>query len=309
MDRASIKSPRELEYMREAGQVVAAIHSALINATQAGVTTADLDETVARVVADHKARPNFLNYHGFPATVCISVNDEVVHGIPGDRRLEQGDLVSYDCGAYVVREGRQWHADAALTVIVGDEHIDDSAFAEGREPQGAPSGISQSVLERRRTLSAITRGSMWAGIARAATARRVGDISASIEDYVERTGNRQAAGQDWSPQIIEGYTGHGIGTRLHEPPTVYNYRTRGRSPKLVPGMALCIEPMVIAGDPASTVLDDEWTVVTTAGTDAAHWEHTVAIGPTGISVLTAPDAGAAGLAAYGIEPVRDFRRT
>ncbi|WP_099331598.1 type I methionyl aminopeptidase [Actinomyces minihominis] len=296
----------ELEYMREAGQVVAAIHSALIEATAPGKTTAELDQVVAQVVARAGAKPNFLHYQGFPATVCISVNDEVVHGIPGSRTLQLGDIVSYDCGAYVVRDGKKWHGDAAVTVIVGDRHITDAGFVNGEHSTEIVDGVSTVDLERRRALSAVTRGSMWAGIAAVAKARRINDIGAAIEDFVDERAPGIKAEQGWTPEIIEGYTGHGIGNNLHEDPTVYNYRTRGRSPKVVPGMALCIEPMVIAGDSSSTVLDDDWTVVTIEGTDAAHWEHTVAIGTKGISVLTSPDAGATALAPYGITPITDF---
>ena len=303
-DRASIKSASELEYMREAGQVVAQIHSALLDATRPGVTTGELDQVVARVVAQAGAKPNFLNYHGFPATVCISVNEEVVHGIPGERVLKTGDIVSYDCGAYVVREGRQWHADAAVTAVVGQGHVSDADFAAGSP---APSALDP-VTARRVALSDLTRGSMWAGVAAAAKARRVGDIAGAVEDFVDGRAAELKKSQGWTPEIIEGYTGHGIGTRLHEPPTVPNYRTRGRSAKIRPGMAICIEPMVIAGDSTSRVLDDDWTVVTLSGDDSAHWEHTVAIGEEGISVLTAPDAGAAGLAPYGITPVTRFSR-
>ena len=306
MERPTIKSPTELEYMREAGQVVAAIHRALIDATRPGITTAELDQVVARVVSDAGAEPNFLHYQGFPATVCISVNEEVVHGIPGARMLQLGDIVSYDCGAYVIRNGRQWHGDAAVTVVVGDTYISDSDFARGVRASGQVPGVGGEALARRRTLSNITRGSMWAGVAAAVNARRTNDVGAAIEDYVEREGTSVQAEQGWFPELIEGYTGHGIGTHLHEDPTVYNYRTRGRSGKLVPGMAICIEPMVIAGDSSSAVLDDDWTVVTVEGTDAAHWEHTVAIGKKGISVLTAPDAGAEGLAAFGITPIQSF---
>lgn len=292
--------------MRQAGQVVAAIHSALLEATAVGVSTAELDAIVAEVVARHGAHPNFLHYQGFPATVCISVNSEVVHGIPGRRRLELGDIVSYDCGAYVVRDGKQWHADAAVTTVVGDPPITDAQFTAGTQLDDELPGVAAEVLRRRRTLCDLTRGSMWAGLAAVADARRVGEISAAVEDYVDDASPDIALSQGWTPEIIEGYTGHGIGRHLHEAPSVYNYRTRGRSPRIVPGMALCIEPMVIAGDSTSAVLDDDWTVVTVNGTDAAHWEHTVAIGEAGISVLTSPDGGATGLAPFGIVPIADF---
>lgn len=309
MERPSLKSPRELEFMREAGQVVAAIHEALIAATTPGITTAALDGVVADVIAKAGAKANFLNYHGFPANVCISVNEEVVHGIPASRTLHEGDIVSYDCGAYIEREGRKWHADAAVTVVVGQPHVPDAIFnqlslADVLQTDG--NGTADRDVLGRTVLSYITRRSMWAGLAAVSKARRINDIGAAIEDEVERLGLELGATLGWTPEIIEGYTGHGIGNHLHEDPSVYNYRTRGRSPKVTPGMALCVEPMVIAGDSSSTVLDDDWTVVTLSGQDAAHWEHTVAIGPGGISVLTARDAGAAGLAPYGISPVADY---
>lgn len=308
MERPTLKSPRELEFMREAGQVVAAIHEALIAATAPGITTAELDEVVAQVIAADGAKPNFLNYHGFPANVCISVNEEVVHGIPASRMLKEGDIVSYDCGAYIQRDGKKWHADAAVTVIVGQPHVDDAQFAEQTlaDVLVDHGGALDPTVRGRKVLSYITRRSLWAGLAAVSDARRVNDIGAAVEDEVERLSAELGETLGWSPEIIEGYTGHGIGNHLHEDPTVYNYRTRGRSPKVSPGMALCVEPMVIAGDSSSTVLDDDWTVVTLSGNDAAHWEHTVAIGPGGISVLTARDAGAFALAPYGIVPVSDF---
>lgn len=306
MERPTLKSDRELEYMREAGQVVAAIHRALLDATREGITTGELDAIVAKVVAERGAKPNFLHYQGFPATVCISVNDEVVHGIPGKRTLRAGDIVSYDCGAYVVREGKRWHGDAAVTTVVGDAPISDAEFVAGLIPDRTIPSVCDEVAQRRRALSHLTRGSMWAGLAATATARRINDISAAVEDFVDDASLETRRDLGWTPEIIEGYTGHGIGNHLHEAPSVYNYRTRGRSPKVVAGMALCIEPMVIAGDSASAVLEDDWTVVTIEGTDAAHWEHTVAIGRQGISVLTSPDAGATALAPYGIVPVQDF---
>ncbi len=304
MRNGSLKTGRELEYMREAGQVVAQIHRALIEATAPGVTTGDLDAVVAGVIAEAGAQPNFLNYQGFPANVCISVNEEVVHGIPGDRVLREGDLVSYDCGAYVTRGGRQWHGDAAVSVVVGEPFVPDS-----ERPGLMPTFAAEDELtdsQQRLLLSEITRSAMWAGVAAVANARRVGDIGAAVEDEVDALGAHLPKSVTWHPELIEGYTGHGIGNHMHEDPTVYNYRTRGRTAKIHPGMAMCIEPMVIAGDPSSAVLDDGWTVVTLSGNPAAHWEHTVAVGEAGISVLTSPDAGAAALARYGITPVRNF---
>lgn len=256
--------------MRQAGLVVADVHHALREACAPGVTTAELDAIVADVISHGGAEPNFLNYHGFPGTVCISVNEEIVHGIPGERVLQEGDIVSFDCGAKI-RDGKDWwHSDAAITLTVG------------------------AADKRLRELNKVTEGSMWAGIAALATGRKLDDVGGAIEDYVEEH-------SDFG--LIEGYTGHGIGRSLHEAPTVYNYRTRGRSEKIRPGMVLCIEPMVVAGDISTRVLADEWTVVSADGEFSAHWEHTVAVLPHGISVLTAPDFGRARLAPYGITPV------
>ncbi|MSS83792.1 type I methionyl aminopeptidase [Actinomycetaceae bacterium WB03_NA08] len=259
-----------MAYMREAGLVVAAIHKALADACAPGVRLRDLDHVVGEVTAAHDAEPNFLHYQGFPANVCISVNEEIVHGIPSDRKLKDGDIVSFDCGARIREDGKWWHGDAAFTTVVGDGY------------------------EELEDLSRVTEGSMWAGIAALSAARRINDIGVAIDQYVAEN----------SPYgLIEGYTGHGIGNELHEGPTVYNYPVRGRSEKVKPGMVLCIEPMVVAGDIATDVLADDWTVVTKDGSPSAHWEHTVAVLPGGISVLTAFDSGAAGLKDFDVEPV------
>lgn len=281
MSRPTIKNRAQLAHMRRAGLVVAKIHAALRGACRPGVTGSQLDALVRQVTAEAGAQPNFLGYHGFPGAVCLSVNDTVVHGIPAEKPLEAGDLVSFDCGASVTGEGANWHADAAFTMVVP---------GADRSPRG----------ERAAELNRMTEGAMWAGIAALAGARRVGEVGAAIEDYV------QLAGEDagWTPGIIEGYAGHGIGRDLHEAPTVYNYRTRGRTERVKPGMVLCVEPMLVAGDLSTRVLGDDWAVVTTDGADAAHWEHTVAILPGGISVLTSPDGGREGLAPFGVEPVR-----
>lgn len=276
------KTPQQLEYMREAGLVVAAVHTALREAAKPGLTTKELDQLVYDVTLAHDAKPNFLNYNGFSGSVCISVNEEIVHGIPGPRVLEPGDIVSFDCGAVIERGGLPWHGDAAFTVVLD--------------------GPDEEQNKKRRELSAITEHSMWAGIAAAVDAKRIGDISAAIEDDVEAQGLEYG----WTPELLEGYTGHGIGNHLHEDPTVYNYRTRNRGPKIGSGTTICIEPMLTEGDQTSATLADDWTVVTVNGLASAHWEHTIAITNEGISVLTAPDAGAAGLAPWGITPIRSF---
>lgn len=278
--------------MARAGRIVAVTHEVLATAARPGVTTAELDALAQETIVGAGGRPNFLNYHGFPASVCISVDDQVVHGIPGGRELKLGDLVSFDCGAYVEEAGKQWHADGAVTVIVGDDGSE-AATQRLTEAIGFP------ALQRRRDLIRITREAMWAGIAAAAVARRVGGIGAAIEDTVEALGERL----EWTPELVEGYTGHGIGNALHEPPEVYNYRIRRRTPKLREGMVVCIEPMVASGHAKTRVLQDGWTVVTVSGSDAAHFEQTVARVPGGVAVLTAPDGGVEGLTPFGVEPV------
>ena len=264
--------------MREAGLVVADIHQALRRACRPGITTKELDRVSADTIAAHGATSNFLGYFGYPATVCISVNDTVVHGIPDDYQLQRGDLVSFDCGAYVMRNGRQWHGDAAFSMIVGgDEH----------------------ASQARRQLNAVTEESMWAAIAALPRARRVNAVGRAVEQVVAK----RSADFGWEAGIIEDFTGHGIGTAMHQEPDVFNFEVRGITPKLKPGMVICIEPMLTAGTIETVTLPDEWTVKTTDHSDAAHWEHTIAILEEGISVLTAPDFGEAGLAPYGVTPI------
>ncbi|QOR47172.1 type I methionyl aminopeptidase [Trueperella pecoris] len=267
------KSDDQIRKMRVAGLVVAAIHDALLTRVQAGMTTADLDAIALEVLQAHGATSNFYGYYDYPGQICTSVNDVVVHGIPGDLVLQPGDLVSMDCGAVV--DG--WHGDAAISVVL-------------------PGGDSE-VRDAREKLNEITRDSMWAGIAAMATGKRVADIGNAIDDFVT---DRD---EDEQPDILTDYVGHGIGTSMHQEPEVLNYRTEGRSPKLKKGMVLCIEPMLAAGNQATSVDDDEWTVRTIDGSDACHWEHMVAKHKRGIWVLTAPDGGAEGLAPYGITPV------
>lgn len=269
------RSSRSLEYktdgqirsMRKAGLVVAAIHSALREEVRAGVTTRRMDELAREVLEAHGTRSNFYGYYGYPAQICVSVNEEIVHGIPGERVLEAGDLVSFDCGA--VLDG--WHGDAAFSIVV-----------PGKE---APA---------RTRLCEIAEVSMWHGIAAMATGGRVGDVGRAIDDFVVSLPD--------PPGIVLDYVGHGIGSAMHMPPDVPNFRSRERGPRLKPGMVLCIEPMLTAGDQANRVLDDEWTVVTADGSDACHWEHEVALHSGGIWVLTAPDGGEAGLKPFGIVP-------
>ena len=276
--RIQLKTLDQVRLMRRAGLVVADIHAALREAVRPGITTAELDRVSAETIASHGATSNFLNYFGYPATVCISVNDVVVHGIPDDRVLEVGDLVSFDCGAYLTVDGRQWHGDAAFTTIVGGD-------AAG--------------TQKRRQLNALTEEAMWAGLASLATGRRLSCVGEAVEDVVAE----HARSDGWEAGIIEEYVGHGIGTAMHQEPDVLNYRAHGISPRLRPGMVLCVEPMIVTGSIETVTLVDDWTVKTLDGGDAAHWEHTIALLEDGVSVLTAPDCGAAGLAPYGITPV------
>lgn len=257
------KSPDQIRRMRTAGLVVADIHDAVRAAIVPGVTTGELDVVAATVIEDAGATSNFLGYHGFPGVLCVSVNSEIVHGIPGDRVVRDGDVVSVDAGAVV----QGWHGDAAFTVVVGD--------ADPADEQ----------------LVATTEAAMWAGIAALAGGGRLGDVGAAVED----------AARDYG--IVREYTGHGIGTAMHQPPDVFNYRTGRRGPSIRPGLCVAVEPMLTRGGEATRLLEDDWTVVSADGSRAAHVEHSVAVHDGGIWVLTARDGGAARLAERGVQMV------
>lgn len=285
MGRIELKTRDQIRYMREAGLVVAEIHSALREAAIPGVITSELDSICHEVIRKAGAKSNFYRYYGYPASVCISPNDVVVHGIPGDYVLQVGDIVSFDCGAYVERKGKQWHGDAAFTMIIGDEQADGQ--------------IDDARLRRRRELEAVTREAMWAALASLATGKRVAAVGNAVEDVVAA----QADVLGWEAGIVEEFTGHGIGTAMHQAPDVLNYRVRGVTARLKPGMVLAVEPMLTTGGIDTFTEDDQWTVRTMDGSDAAQWEHSIAILEDGISILTAPDGGAAGLAPYSVTPV------
>lgn len=253
-ERIEIKTPEQLQLMRRAGLVVADALDAVREALREGVTTAELDAVAAGVIAAAGASPSFLGYHGYPATICVSVNDEIVHGIPGPRVLAEGDVVSVDCGAIV--EG--WHGDAAFTAGVG------------------------SLTPENARLVELTEQALWAGLAQAVVGGRLSDIGHAVETTVRAAGPYG---------IVEEYVGHGIGTAMHMDPSVPNYGRPGHGPRLVAGMALAVEPMVTAGDRHTRLLDDDWTVVTADGGWAAHWEHTVALTPDGPWVTTDRDGG------------------
>ncbi|WP_125610302.1 type I methionyl aminopeptidase [Specibacter cremeus] len=269
--RIEYKSKAQMAVMHQSGLILDEALKAVVAAASPGVTTGELDALFAELLAKAGATSNFLGYHGYPGTICTSVNEEVVHGIPGPRRLAAGDVLSIDGGAII--DG--WHSDSARTVIVG--------------------GPSAEDPEDRR-LSDVTEEAMWRGIAAMARGKYVGDIGDGIEDYVDaRPGKRLG--------ILEDYVGHGIGTAMHMAPDVLNYRSKHRGPKLKAGLCLAIEPMLVRGGLDTITLEDDWTVVTADGARAAHWEHSVAVHDGGIWVLTAPDGGASRLAPLGVVPV------
>ena len=244
------RSTDEIRTMRRAGRVVAEMHDRIRSALRPGVTTLQLDAIGREVLERRGARSNFLGYHGYPAVICASPNDVVVHGIPDGRVLDDGDIVSIDCGAIV--DG--YHGDAAFTAGVGT--IDAEA-------------------ER---LVDVTRRALEVGIAELRSGGRLGDLGAAVESTIERAGF----------SVVRDYVGHGIGTAMHEPPDVPNFGKPGRGKKVTVGDVFAVEPMVCAGSDATEVLDDGWTVVTVDGSLAAHWEHTVAVTDDGPEILTLP---------------------
>lgn len=259
--------------MRAAGLVVGQCLAQLRRHAAAGMTTGELDHLAQTFIRDAGAIPSFLGYQGFPGTICVSVNDQVVHGIPGQQSLTDGDLVSIDCGAIV--DG--WHGDAAVTFPVGDY-----------------------LAEADRALTETTYDALWAGIAAFRPGTGIYELGAVIEGCVTTGEQRwRAKGLDVNFSIVDGYTGHGIGTQMHMEPTVFNERVRASGPTIREGATVAIEPMLTLGDFETHELDDEWTVLTDDGSRAAHWEHTVAATPGGLWVLTAIDGGAAELAAIG----------
>ncbi len=259
-----IKSREQIELMRVAGLLVGETLELLRAAVRPGLTTGELDRLAEANIRDHGGVPSFLDYGvpPFPGTICTSVNDEVVHGIPGERVLHDGDVVSIDCGAIV--EG--WHGDAAVTVAVGE--------------------VDADVLE----LMRVTEECLWRGITAAQLGGRVTDISHAVEQYAKSQGRYG---------ILEDYTGHGIGSEMHMSPDVPNYGRAGRGPTLVEGLALAVEPMLTMGSKHTGLLEDEWTVATIDGSMSAHYEHTFTLTSTGAWVLTAVDGGAARLAELG----------
>lgn len=236
--------------MKAAGAIVAEVLALMRELVQPGVTTGELDRRAYELITARGGQPSFLGYHGFPASLCTSVNDEIVHGIPGERVLRDGDIVSVDVG--VTFQG--FHGDAAITL-----------------PVGTVDATAKALIEA-------TEGAFDAGLAQAVPGNRIGDIAAAIQEYAE------ARGYD----LVREYAGHGIGRAMHEEPSVPNVGRPGSGPPLRVGMTLAIEPMLTVGSAETRVLDDEWTVVTADGSLAAHYEHTVLIGADGPVLLTAP---------------------
>jgi methionyl aminopeptidase len=264
------KTPEELRLMVRPGVVTAASLDAVRAAIRPGISTLELDTIAERVIVDAGGVSNFKLVPGYRHTICASVNDDVVHGIPGDRILQPGDIVSIDNGAEV--DG--WNGDSAFTVVVPDES----------QPE---------LVAARQRLSDVTEGSLWAGIARLSSARHLNEVGEAIEEYIEAQGTFG---------IVTDYIGHGIGRSMHEAPPVFNYRVRAKGPDVKPGLVIAIEPMVTLGSIETVVRDDDWTVATEDGSAAAHWEHSVAVHANGIWVTTAHDGGAAGLAPFGVTP-------
>ncbi len=247
----TMKDEAAFEKMAVAGKCVAAVHAAIREAAVPGATMKELDAISAEVIRTHDCRPSFLGYHGFPATICASPNSVIVHGIPDDYTLVEGDIISIDAGA--IYEG--WHGDAAFTMAVGD----------------VPDVVAK-LLE-------VTEEALWNGIAQAQAGKRLGDVGAAIE----------ATAGPYGYGVVREYIGHGIGRNMHEAPNVPNYGKRGKGLKLKTGMALAIEPMFNLGTAETAVLDDGWTVVTADGALSAHFEHTVLLTAKGSLVSTLPE--------------------
>ncbi len=245
------KSEDDFRKMEVAGRAVAAVHQAVREAAAPGVTMSELDAVAAEVIREHGCTPSFLGYQGFPATICTSPNHVIVHGIPKDYRLVDGDILSVDAGA--IYEG--WHGDAAFTMAVGD----------------VPEDVAR-LLE-------VTERSLWAGIEATVAGSRLGDVGHAIQTVAEDAGF----------SVVREYIGHGIGRRMHEEPNVPNFGDPGKGFKLKQGMAIAIEPMVNMGTATTRLLDDGWTVVTADGALSAHFEHTVALTAEGTKVMTVPE--------------------
>lgn len=243
-----LKSPDDIERMRAAGAVVADVHARLRQLVEPGITTRELDAVAYDMITAAGGSPSFLNYHGYPASICASVNEEILHGIPGDRTLHDGDIISIDLGVYL----SGFHGDAAVTIPIG-------------------------IVEPRVTeLIETTEECFWVGFRALSVGGRIGDASAAVQELAESRGFG----------IVRDFAGHGIGRKMHEDPSVPNYGRPGSGSQLRVGLTFALEPMLTLGSPETRVLPDDWTVVTTDGLPAAHFEHTIAITSDGPVVLT-----------------------
>ncbi|WP_332632878.1 type I methionyl aminopeptidase [Halalkalibacter flavus] len=242
------KTEREIEIMREAGKIVALTHQALKEHIQPGISTKELDEIAEKLIRSHGATPSFKGYNGFTGSICASVNEELVHGIPGKRVLKDGDVISVDIGAYY----NGYHGDSAWTYAVGE------------------------ISKKNQELLDVTEASLFKGLEFAKPGNRLSDISHAIQSYAEPLGY----------SIVREYVGHGVGQDLHEDPQIPHYGPPGKGPRLKPGMVLAIEPMINAGTRYVRTLSDNWTVVTVDGKNCAHFEHTIAITDSGFEILT-----------------------
>ncbi|MCX8529996.1 MAG: type I methionyl aminopeptidase [Rhodoluna sp.] len=278
MSRHSVelKTNDQIILMRDAGLATAAALREVRKAIRPGISTLELDAVAEATIIAKGGHSNFKLVAGYRHTICASVNDEVVHGIPSaDRILKAGDIVSIDCGAEI----GEWNGDSAITVIVPNE--------DGSQ-------VDSDLVRARQTLSDVTEQSLWAGIAALAKAEYLNEVGMAIEEYIYSQGKYG---------ILEEYVGHGIGRSMHEDPAVYNFAVREKGFKVQPGLCVAIEPMVVAGSHRTKILKDGWTVSTKDASDASHWEHSIAVHDKGIWVLTAEDGGAAKLAPLGVKPV------
>ncbi len=278
MSRHSVelKTNEQIILMRAAGLATAAALNAVRKAIRPGVSTLELDEVAEAAIIARGGHSNFKLVPGYRHTICASINDEVVHGIPSaDRILKAGDIISIDAGAEI----GEWNGDSAMTVIVPNE--------DGTQ-------VATEMIRARQTLSDVTEQSLWVGIAALAKAEYLNEVGLAIEDYIYSQGKYG---------ILEEYVGHGIGRSMHEDPAVFNYAVREKGFKVQPGLCVAIEPMVVAGSHRTKILKDGWTVSTKDGSDASHWEHSIAVHEKGIWVLTAEDGGASKLAPLGVKPV------
>lgn len=278
MSRHSVelKTNEQIILMRDAGLATAAALREVRKAIRPGVSTLELDEIAEATIIAKGGHSNFKLVPGYSHTICASINDEVVHGIPSASRiLKAGDIISVDCGAEI----GEWNGDSAITVIVPNE--------DGTQ-------VDSDLIRTRQTLSDVTEQSLWVGIAALAKAEYLNEVGMAIEEYVYSQGKYG---------ILEEYVGHGIGRSMHEDPAVYNFAVREKGFKVQPGLCVAIEPMIVAGSHRTKILKDGWTVSTKDSSDASHWEHSIAVHDKGIWVLTAEDGGAAKLAPLGVKPV------